>query len=293
MYTTRKSIIFFKSLLLMASLLSASVVNAESFEFNVECGTNCHGPENIGSTVDGFVTPPVRDGSRAGIENSLNAVPAHNPVPKVIFELYPPAERERILTAIVAQLAALNPPPPTCTPPQTLVNGACTDPNTPPPTCTAPQTLVNGVCTTPAPPAPILCDDSHNTAACANLPSQLGSLGSADSSDAKSDVYKIRCSKPGATVSATVSGLTADNPAKLSIQISRGKDRSPVRTDTAGGDGVPSNAARLSKGPGAYKVKITKSKSSVPGVVQYDAAISCLNKKKAVIGSNVLINSNQ
>ena len=39
-------------------------------------------------------------------------------------------------------------PPPTCTPPSTLVNGACV---VPPPTCTLPATLVNGVCVVPPP----------------------------------------------------------------------------------------------------------------------------------------------
>jgi hypothetical protein len=34
--------------------------------------------------------------------------------------------------------------PPTCIPPQVLVNGVCADPL--PPTCTAPEVLVNGAC---------------------------------------------------------------------------------------------------------------------------------------------------
>ncbi len=279
MYSPKKLPKFSKAIMLLMGLLATTVAMSATPLFDSNCG-RCHGDGNTGTNIEGVVIPPVRDISFAGIKNSITPVPVPGSaaapdqghgILKTLYD-FGGGITDQTFVDIAAELATLTPP--ACTPPQTLVNGVCTSP-------------------APTPPAPLVCDDSANTPLCLNLPNQTGSLGSADSLDARSDVYKISCSKPGAIVSATVSGLTAENPAKLSIQVSRGGDISPVRTDTAGGDGVPSKAARLTKGPGVYKVKITKSKSSVPGAVQYDAAISCLNKKKAVVGSDVLIKSNQ
>jgi hypothetical protein len=322
MYHAKKIPIFIKTLVLLTSLLTATAAVAEAFFFNSECGT-CHGLENIGGTIDGLgavAVPPVRDGSLAGIINAINTVPEHE-VQRIIIAIGADNPVTQHLPDFVAELAALNPP--ACTLPQTLVNGVCTTPapsctlpqtlvngvcTTPAPSCTLPQTLVNGVCTTPAPsctlpqtlingvcaiPPPPACDDSTNTPLCTNLLNQTGSLGSADTAAAKTDVYKVTCPKPAVAVIATISGLTAGIPAKLSIQLSKGGAVSRAIIDKANGDSIASKAARLAKGSGVYRVKINKAKAGVPGIVQYDATISCLAKNKAQVGANVVIQKNQ
>lgn len=281
MYHATKLSIFIKTLVLLTSLLSATGAVAEAFFFNSECGT-CHGLENIGTNIEGVVIPPVRDGSLAGIINAINTVPEHE-VQRIIIATGAENPVTQHLPDFVAELAALNP----CAPPQTLVNGVCT---TPAPSCTLPQTLVNGVCTTPAPTA---CDDSANTALCVNQQHQFGSLGNAATATAKDDIYKVICPKPAVAIIASISGLTAEIPAKLSIQLSKGGAVSRAITDKTNGDGIASKSVKLAKGSGVYKVKINKAKAGVPGIVQYDAAISCLDKKKAQVGSNVVIRKNQ
>jgi hypothetical protein len=301
MYHAKKLFIFIKTLVLLTGLLTTTGAVAEAFFFNSECGT-CHGLENIGTNVEGVVIPPVRDGSLAGIINAINTVPEHE-VQRIIIAIGAENPVTEHLPDFVAELAALNPP--ACTLPQTLVNGVCT---TPAPSCTLPQTLVNGVCTTPAPsctlpqtlingvcaiPPPPACDNSTNTPLCTNLLNQTGSLGSADTAAAKTDVYKVTCPKPAVAVIATISGLTAGIPAKLSIQLSKGGAVSRAIIDKANGDSIASKAARLAKGSGVYRVKINKTKAGVPGIVQYDATISCLAKNKAQVGANVVIQKNQ
>lgn len=302
MYHTTKLSKFIKALVLLTSLLTTTGAVAEAFFFNSECGT-CHGLENIGGTIDGngaVAVPPVKDGSLAGIINAINTVPEHE-VQRIIIATGAENPVTQHLPDFVAELAALNPcappqtlvnglcitPEPSCTAPQVLVNGVCT---TPAPSCTLPQTLVNGVCTTPAPPA---CDDSANTALCVNQPHQFGSLGSAATATAKDDIYKVICPKPAVAIIASISGLTSEIPAKLSIQLSKGGAVSRAITDKTNGDGIASKSVKLAKGSGVYKVKINKAKAGVPGIVQYDAAISCLDKKKAQVGSNVVIRKNQ
>ena len=319
MYYATKLSIFIRTLVLLTGLLATTGAVAEALFFNGECGS-CHGLENIGGTInDGIVVaaPPVKDGSFVGIVNAIETVPAHSQQ-KLLRSLDGGLPDDR-LQVMVAELAALNPcappqtlvngvcttPAPSCTAPQVLVNGVCTTPaptctlpqtlvngvcTTPAPTCTLPQTLVNGVCTTPAPPA---CDDSANTALCVNQAHQLGSLGSATAAAAKADVYKVTCPKPAVAISASISGLTAEIPAKLSIQLSKGKAVSRILTDNANGDGIASKSARLAKGSGVYRVKINKAKAGVPGIVQYDATISCLAKNKAQVGANIVIKKNQ
>jgi hypothetical protein len=341
MYHVTKLSIFIRTIVLLTGLLATTGAVAESLFFNGQCGTECHGVENIGGvSIEGVPIPPVKDISFVGILNAINTVPQH--VTQRVTRAIPGTEADnplsdKALAVIAGELAALNPcappqtlvngvcttPAPSCTAPQVLVNGVCTTPatsctapqvlvngvcTTPEPSCTLPQTLVNGVCTTPAPsctlpqtlvngvcttPAPPACDDSANTALCVNQAHQLGSLGSATAATAKADVYKVTCPKPAVAISANISGLTAEIPAKLSIQLSKGKAVSRAITDKANGDGIASKSARLAKGSGVYKVKINKTKAGVPGIVQYDATISCLAKNKAQVGANIVIKTNQ
>lgn len=289
MYHAIKLTIIMKTLVLLIGLLAATGSMAATPLFDNNCADSCHGAGNTGTNVD-FAIPPVQDTSFAGIKNSITPVPVSASVPdrghetlKALYDLGPTFLSDETLAAISAELN----PPSGCTPPQTLVNGICT---TPPAICTAPQTLINGVCTTPT---PIACDNSANTALCINQQRQLGSLGSAGTAAVKADIYKVTCAKPAVAISVAVSGLTAENPAKISIQASKGGDVSRAITDKTNGDGIASKTVKFAEGPGGYKVKVNKAKSSVPGIVEYDATISCLSKKKAQVGVNVVIKKNQ
>jgi hypothetical protein len=278
---------FIKAMMLLTGLLVITVAMADTPQFDSACGT-CHGIGNTGgiSSIDLTPVPPVKDTSAASMLNSITPVPVPgHELQKLIYDFG--GLPDPLFDVLAAELATLTTSP--CTPPQTLVNGVCT--TSAPPICIPPQTLVNGVCAIPPPPA---CDDSVNTALCVNQLHQLGSLGSADVADAKADIYKVSCPKPAVAISASVSGLTSDNPARISVQVLRDGVYTPVIVDATPGDGIASGrSARLAKGPGVYKVKINKEKSSVPGIVQYDATISCLDKRSRRVGANVVIMRNQ
>lgn len=162
---------------------------------------------------------------------------------------------------------------------------------TPAASCTPPQTLVDGICATPPPTA---CDDRANTALCVNQRHQTGGLGSEESADAKADIYKATCARSAVGVRASISGLTAENSARVSIQASKGGVEAPVIVDLTPGDGIVSGrSAKLTKGPGVYRVKIKKEKSKILGIVQYDATISCLAKTGVKVGGKIVIKKNQ
>lgn len=118
-------------------------------------------------------------------------------------------------------------------------------------------------------------------------------MGSEDTLAAKADIYKVTCPKPAVAVRASISGLTAEN-ARVSIQVSKGGVDTPVIVDVTPGDGIVSGRpAILAKGSGVYKVKVNKELSTVPGIVQYDATISCLAKNGAKVRGKIVIKKNQ
>ncbi|ESS72942.1 hypothetical protein MGMO_41c00080 [Methyloglobulus morosus KoM1] len=281
MYHATKLPIVIKTIVLLTGLLAATEAMAATPLFDSNCATGCHGDGNTGTNVEGVITPPVQDRSLTGIRNSIITEPL--PVPehfatRLIYDFG--GYTDQFFVDIVAELN----PPSGCIPPQELVNGICTIPTTP--SCTAPLVLVNGICATPPPPE---CDDSANTALCVNQLHQFGSLGSAETA---ADIYKAICAKPAVAIRATISGLTADT--MVSVQVSKGGVSTPVIVDATPGDGIVSGRpAQLAKGPGVYKVKINKYNANVPGIVQYDAAISCLDKRSRRVGANVVIMRNQ
>jgi hypothetical protein len=298
MYQVTKVTIIIKIIVLLTGLLAATGVGAATPLFDSGCADNCHGVGNAGSTnpETGFVTPPVQDTSFAGIKNSITPVPFPDPdlghfTLNIIYNLPGTYLTDEYIAAISAELN----PPSGCVPPQELVNGVCAIPTTP--SCAAPQVLVNGVCTNPTETptsTSTACDDRANTALCINQRHQTGSLGSEESADAKADIYKVICPKPAVALRASISGLTADNPARVSVQVSKGRVDTPVIVDATPGDGIISGRpALLAKGSGVYKVKINKEKTSVPGIVQYDATISCLAKNRAKLRSRIVIKKNQ
>ena len=269
MYNATKLPVFIKTIVLLTGLLAATGAVAATPIFDNTCATDCHGAGNTGTNIEGVVTPPVQDGSLAGIKNSITPVPVLGHIfLQIQYDLGGLTNEQ--LAAISAEL-------------------------NPPSGCTPPQELVNGVCTTPVPtptPTPTACDNSANTTLCINQQHQLGSLGSAETAAAKTDVYKVTCPKPAVAISVDVSGLTAENPAKISIQASKGGVISRAITDKTNGDGIASKSVKLAKGSGVYKVMVSKAKGT-PGIVQYDATINCLSKKQAQVGNNVVIKKNQ
>jgi hypothetical protein len=274
MYNVTKLPKFIKAILLFTGLLATIVAMAAAPNFDANC-VRCHGDGNTGANLDGVIIPPVRDGSFAGIKNSITPVPIPGPgeghtLLKTLYD-FGGGISDQTFVDIAAELATLTSSP-----------------------CTQPQTLVNGVCTTPTTtPIPAACDDIANRALCVNQLHQYGSLGSTATSVVKTDVYKVTCAKQAVAVSASVMGLTAENPAKLSVQVTKGSSVSRISTDKVNGDGIASKLTRLVKGSGAYTVKVIKEKSNLPGIVQYDAQISCLDKKKVQIDANVFIRKNQ
>lgn len=294
MYHATKLPIVIKTIVLLTGLLAATGVGAATPLFDSNCADSCHGAGNTGTNFEGVVIPPVQDRSVAGIRNSILTEPLPVPehfVTRITYDVGGLSDQDFINIA-----AELNPPS-GCVPPQELVNGVCAIPTTP--SCTAPQVLVNGVCTnqteTPISTS-IACDDKANTAVCRNKQHQLGSLGSAETAAAKADIYKVTCPKPAVAIRASISGLTAqaDNPARLSIQVFKDGVYTPVIVDATPGDGIVSGRpANLAKGPGVYKVKVNKELSSVPGIVQYDAKISCLSKNNTKVVSKIIIMKNQ
>lgn len=281
MYHATKLPIVIKTIVLLTSLLAVTGAVAATPVFDANCAESCHGVGNTGTNIEGVIIPPVQDRSFAGIRNSIITEPL--PVPehfatRLIYDFG--GYTDQFFVDIAAELN----PPSGCVPPQELVNGICTIPTTP--SCTAPLILVNGICATPPPPA---CDDSANTALCVNQLHQFGSLGSAETT---ADIYKAICAKPAVAIRATISGLTADT--MVSVQVSKGGVSTPVIVDAAPGDGIVSGRpAQLAKGPGVYKVKINKYNANVSDIVQYDAAISCLDKRSRRVGANVVIMRNQ
>jgi hypothetical protein len=263
MYHSTKLPLFIKSIVLLTGLLAATGAVAATPIFDNTCASDCHGAGNTGTNIEGVVIPPVQDGSLAGIKNSITPVPVSGHIfLQIQYDLGGLTNEQ--LAAISAEL-------------------------NPPSGCTPPQTLVNGVCTIPTPTA---CDNSANTTLCINQQHQLGSLGSAGTTAAKADIYKVSCAKPAVAISVAVSGLTAENPAKISIQASKGGVISRAITDKTNGDGIASKSVKLAKGSGVYKVMVSKAKGT-PGIVQYDATINCLSKKQAQVGNNVVIKKNQ
>lgn len=275
-----------KALALATALLAATeIVAANTPVFDNTCtSSGCHGPGNTANSGDPVLgilpQTTVSDTSAAGIKNAAATI---TEMALIQIQLQLGAITDQTIADISAELTQ----PAGCTPPQTLVNGVC---STPTPSCTPPQTLVNGACITPTLTA---CDDIANKALCINQLHQYGSLGNTATLAAKTDIYKVNCAKQAVAVSASVMSLTADNPAKLSIEIGKGADASRASIDKVNGDGVASKSAKLAKGPGAYLVKINKGKSKQAGSVQYDAQISCLDKKRAQIGANIVIKKNQ
>jgi hypothetical protein len=298
MYHVTKLTIIIKTIVLLTGLLAATGVGAATPLFDSSCADNCHGVGNAGSTNPdtGVVTPPVQDTSFAGIKNSITPVPFPDPdlghfILNLAYNLPATYLTDEYIAAISAELN----PPSGCMPPQELVNGICAIPTTP--SCSAPQVLVNGVCTNPTETptsTSTACDDRANTALCINQRHQTGSLGSEETAAAKADIYKVTCARSAMTLRASISGLTADNPARVSIQVSKGSVDTPVIVDGTPGDGIVSGRpAKLTKGSGVYMVKIKKEKSDVPSIVQYDATISCLAKNGAKVGGKIVIKKNQ
>lgn len=285
MYHATKLPIVIKTIVLLTSSLAVTGAVAATPLFDSNCATGCHGDGNTGTNVEGVITPPVQDRSLTGIRNSIMTEPL--PVPehfatRLIYDFG--GYTDQFFVDIAAELN----PPSGCIPPQELVNGICTIPTTP--SCTAPQILVNGICSTPT-PTTIACDDSANTAICVNQLHQFGSLGSDGTADAKADIYKAICAKPAVAIRATISGLTEGT--QVSVQVSKGGVATPVIVDATPGDGIVSGRpTQLAKGPGVYKVKVNKYNANVPGIVQYDAAISCLDKRSRRVGANVVIMRN-
>ena len=220
MYRIKKLSILIRAIALLMGLFTATGVGAATQEFDATCAIDCHGFGNAGTTNPdtGVVIPPVQDTSLAGIRNSIFTEPFSVPDHEILRLGYLVGAWTDQTWEIIA--AELNPPS-GCIPPQELVNGICAIPTTP--SCTAPLVLVNGVCANPTEPTPTptpsftACDDRANKALCVNQIHQFGSLGSEETNAAKADIYKVSCPNPAVGVSASVSGLTADNSSWLTI----------------------------------------------------------------------------
>jgi hypothetical protein len=164
---------------------------------------------------------------------------------------------------------------------------------------TALKALINGTPTPPAPPTvppttpSTSCDDKANAAVCANQAHQYGTVGSATSGKAKTDVYKVKCAKKTASLSASVMDMAPDNVSKISVQVSKGSSSSPLGTDKTDGDSTYSRKVKLAKGSGVYLVKVNKSKSATPGAELYDVEIMCKDAKRKQTVSTASIKQNQ
>ncbi|MEQ1545634.1 hypothetical protein [Methyloglobulus sp.] len=86
-----------------------------------------------------------------------------------------------------------------------------------------------------------------------------GTLGSASSDAARTDVYKVACADGSASLSVSVKDLAPVKAPLISIQASKGDYSSALSTDTVDGDSNYSRLVSLAKGAGAYTVKVNKS----------------------------------
>lgn len=110
---------------------------------------------------------------------------------------------------------------------------------------------------------------------CEKKISQSGTVGSATSGAAKTDVYAVTCGTGTAYLNVSVIDLAPVKAPKVSIQATKGTASSPLSTDSVDGDAKYSPVVKLAKGAGIYTMKINKSVSTVKGAESYTAEFYC------------------
>ena len=127
---------------------------------------------------------------------------------------------------------------------------------------------------------------------------QSGTLGSAASAAAATDVYAVTCSNDGSGPPAKLFLQVQDLPPKLptvlvGIQATKGVVASTQSIDTVDGDGVYSKGVTLSGGAGVYSLKVNKFASTVKGAETYVAQFHCQTAAGVHTGTTWVMTQNQ
>lgn len=110
---------------------------------------------------------------------------------------------------------------------------------------------------------------------CEKKISQSGTVGSATSGAAKTDVYSVTCGTGSAYLTVSVIDLAPVKPPLVSVQATKSTAASTLSTDTVDGDAKYSPVVKLAKGAGIYTMKVNKSASTTIGAESYTAEFYC------------------
>jgi hypothetical protein len=128
---------------------------------------------------------------------------------------------------------------------------------------------------------------------CERSTAVTGTLGSASTVSASTDVYLVACGPGTDNLAASVNDNGPVKPALVTVQLVKGPVASALSIDSIDGDTLSSPAVALSAKAGNYLLLISKTDSGVIGQESYTANFSCFNKAGSKTATGFKVTQNK